>query len=224
MGTLWKIDQLSQLVAQALELASYEGQDSARVRAVPDVRTIRYYTTVGLLDRPQEMQGRTALYGRRHVLQLVAVKKLQAQGMSLVDVQQTLAGATNRKLMSIAGLTADFFERAEAELDRETTLKVKRQKNETVPAPATVRKFWTETPICSDVDHSQAESNVAPRAAVILPVQTGVSVVIDSLATAQLREDWINEVRPALELLREALDRARVTKDTSNTQRNDQAR
>ena len=104
MDYKWRIEQLSQLVSKALRAVTYDGQESGRVRDVPDVRTIRYYTTLGLLDRPLEMRGRTAYYGRRHVLQLVAIKRLQASGLSLVDVQETLAGAGDRELGRLADL------------------------------------------------------------------------------------------------------------------------
>lgn len=99
--SLWTIDELSAAVADALAV-DYAGPPSGRVREVPDRRTIRWYTTIGLLDRPAAMRGRTALYGRRHLLQLVAIKRLQAAGRSLADVQQVLLGATNRTLTRIA--------------------------------------------------------------------------------------------------------------------------
>ncbi len=65
LANLWTIDELGQQVARALSVG-YEGQSNSRVRDVPDRRTIRYYTTLGLIDRATRMCGRTALYGRRH--------------------------------------------------------------------------------------------------------------------------------------------------------------
>ncbi|HEX3588659.1 MAG TPA: MerR family transcriptional regulator [Pseudonocardiaceae bacterium] len=103
---LWTIDELSAGVADALA-AGYPGQSNGRVRDVPDRRTIRWYTTIGLLDRPAAMRGRTALYGRRHLLQLVAIKRLQADGRTLAAVQQELVGATDETLEDVAGLPAD---------------------------------------------------------------------------------------------------------------------
>ena len=99
----WTIDQLSAEVADALVI-DYPGPPSGRVREVPDRRTIRWYTTIGLLDRPAAMRGRTALYGRRHLLQLVAIKRLQANGYSLAAVQEELYGATDTTLTRIAQL------------------------------------------------------------------------------------------------------------------------
>src|SRR5215471_1357192 len=94
---LWTIAELGALAERALAV-DYPGQSNGQVRAVPDRRTIRYYTTLGLIDRPAQMRGRTALYGRRHLLQLVAIKRLQANGLSLQEVQQQLLGLSDTEL------------------------------------------------------------------------------------------------------------------------------
>jgi DNA-binding transcriptional MerR regulator len=99
----WTLDELAERVDAALAV-DYPGQSSGRVRAVPDRRAIRWYTTIGLIDRPVAHRGRTALYGPRHLLQLVAVKRLQADGMPLVAIQQELAGATDAQLTRVANL------------------------------------------------------------------------------------------------------------------------
>src|SRR5580700_2008194 len=94
---VWTLDELCAQVALALAV-DYAGAGNGRVRDLPDRRTIRYYTTLGLIDRPAEMRGRTALYGRRHLLQLVAIKRLQTQGQTLAELQQRLLGLSNRAL------------------------------------------------------------------------------------------------------------------------------
>src|SRR4029077_11353965 len=98
---LWTIDDLGTRAALALSV-NYEGAPNGRVRDVPDRRTIRYYTTLGLLDRPLEMRGRTALYGLRHLWQLVAIKRLQANGLALAEVQQRLLGLPDHALRDLA--------------------------------------------------------------------------------------------------------------------------
>jgi DNA-binding transcriptional MerR regulator len=109
---VWTIDDLGRAVEAALA-HGYEGAASARVRDVPDRRTIRYYTTLGLIDRPASMRGRTALYGERHLLQLVAIKRLQARGLSLAEVQAELAGLSTKRLRDVARIPEGFsFERA----------------------------------------------------------------------------------------------------------------
>ena len=101
----WTLDELAGRVETALAV-DYHGQASGRVRAVPDRRAIRWYTPSGLIDRPVAHRGRTALYGPRHLLQLVAVKRLQARGLPLVSIQQELAGATEAQLARVARLPA----------------------------------------------------------------------------------------------------------------------
>jgi len=101
----WTLDELAERVGTALAV-DYHGQASGRVRPVPDRRAIRWYTTIGLIDRPVAHRGRTALYGPRHLLQLVAVKRLQARGLPLVSIQQELAGATDTQLARVARVPA----------------------------------------------------------------------------------------------------------------------
>ena len=101
----WTLDELTERVGAALAV-DYPGQPSGRVRDLPDRRAIRWYTTIGLVDRPVAHRGRTALYGPRHLLQLAAVKRLQARGLPLVAIQQELAGATDAQLARVARLPA----------------------------------------------------------------------------------------------------------------------
>jgi DNA-binding transcriptional MerR regulator len=99
---LFRIDELAARAAAALGPSDAGNPGSGRVTPVPDRRMLRYYTTLGLLDRPAEVQGRVAYYGRRHLLQVVAVKRLQSEGLALAEVQQRLAGATTADLERIA--------------------------------------------------------------------------------------------------------------------------
>jgi DNA-binding transcriptional MerR regulator len=84
------MDELVERVREALA-AEYPGAPNGRVRDVPDRRAIRWYTTIGLVDRPLGMRGRTALYGPRHLQQLVTIKRWQAEGRSLAQIQADFA-------------------------------------------------------------------------------------------------------------------------------------
>ncbi len=123
---LWALDDLCLQVRRALAVG-YPGQASGRVREVPDRRTIRYYTTLGLIDRPAAWWLRTALYTVRHALQLAAIKHLQAQGLSLAEVQARLVGQTDQALRELARLPPDFTFEAPSE-DRRC------------------ERFWAKTP------------------------------------------------------------------------------
>lgn len=110
MEALYPINELRELVAAALAAIGYTPPESARVRAVPDTRTIRYYTTLGLIDRPTEMRGRTAFYSRRHVLQIVAIKKRQSEDRTLSDIQAELSGMPNADLQRLVRLSKQFWD------------------------------------------------------------------------------------------------------------------
>jgi DNA-binding transcriptional MerR regulator len=97
--TIAELAGASAVALDALGIAARNGQ----VRDRPDIRTIRYYGTLGLIDPPAEMTGRTARYGDRHLLQVLAVKAVQARGDSLADAQRTLVGASDEELRSTIG-------------------------------------------------------------------------------------------------------------------------
>ncbi|MEV3980160.1 helix-turn-helix domain-containing protein [Nonomuraea sp. NPDC049758] len=102
MSDTWTIGELAEHAARALRAGAQPV--NGRVRDVPGERLIRWYTTIGLVDPPLTRRGRIARYGRRHLLQLVAVKRMQAAGHSIAEIQTALAGATNATLASAAGL------------------------------------------------------------------------------------------------------------------------
>ncbi|GIH96503.1 MerR family transcriptional regulator [Planobispora siamensis] len=95
---------IGELVEHASAVLTPDGRLNGRVRDVPNERLVRWYATIGLLDPPLSRRGRVALYGRRHLLQLVAVKRRQAQGRSIAEIQVELAGATDRTLEEVARL------------------------------------------------------------------------------------------------------------------------
>src|SRR5215831_14796213 len=103
MDALLTLDELCSRVAGVLA-EDAPGVHNGRVREVPDRRTVRYYTTLGLVDRPTELRGRTAYYGRKHLLQLVAIKVLQARNLTLTQVQQHLLGLSEEELIQLIGL------------------------------------------------------------------------------------------------------------------------
>jgi DNA-binding transcriptional MerR regulator len=110
---MWTIDELVERVREALA-AEYSGATDGRVRDVPDRRAIRWYTTIGLVDRPLGMRGRTALYGPRHLRQLVAIKRRQAAGRSLSQIQAELTFVSDDDLVVLARVPDELVETAEA--------------------------------------------------------------------------------------------------------------
>src|SRR5216110_760185 len=100
---MFSLDDLSSEVAvQLAELGLLGAAPDARVSTAPDARTVRYYTTLGLLDRPR-IENRQARYGKRHVLQLISIKALQAMDMPLAEIQQRLYARSDSELENLVG-------------------------------------------------------------------------------------------------------------------------
>jgi DNA-binding transcriptional MerR regulator len=95
------LDDVVAAVERVLQDAGVDDRKpDGRVSAVPDARTVRYYTTLGLVDRPR-IVDREARYGQRHVLQLAAIKRMQAEGARLADVQRSLYGRSDAELQAL---------------------------------------------------------------------------------------------------------------------------
>ena len=122
------IDSLAAWGQQLIARLDWAMGDSKRVTWTPNPRLIRYYTTLGLLDRPAAFQGRTALYGPRHLLQVLAIKRLQLDGKTLEDIQPLLYGRGDEALAALLGLTLPLPE----------------------PAPTRPAAFWEEVPTPRD--------------------------------------------------------------------------
>ncbi len=108
---------LDELLAEVGQLVTSLGllgvQKDNRVSDLPDVRTVRYYTSLGLVDRPQ-IVGRQGIYGRRHILQLLAIKALQTLSLPLQEIQAKLYGLSD---LELEGLTAAIAGQRRAQSD-----------------------------------------------------------------------------------------------------------
>ena len=133
------IDALVRLVADALAHAGVE-QTNGQVSAAPTERTLRYYRTRGLLDPPVGHRGRTALYARHHVLQVLAIKRLQAAEVPLHEIQQRLVGRSDAELADIAGIDPSAIEEPTAVPGRGP------QSAGRPAAPPGSGLFWAERP------------------------------------------------------------------------------
>lgn len=119
---MWTIDEL---VAECSRVLASEPQPSGRVTDVPDLRTIRYYAALGLLDPPRAFAKKKGLYDERHLHQLLAIKRLQRGGLALAEIQKQLAGITDARLKTIAQTTEASTES---------------------PAPISRPRFWAHKP------------------------------------------------------------------------------
>jgi DNA-binding transcriptional MerR regulator len=74
------------------------------VTELPDERTVRYYLAEGLIPPAEEKQGTASVFGFRHLLQLLVVKKLQAEGLPIRAIRELVTGKTERQLERLLGV------------------------------------------------------------------------------------------------------------------------
>jgi DNA-binding transcriptional MerR regulator len=129
---------------------------SGQAGEIVSERNIRYYRTLGLIDAP-EGGG----YGEKHLLQLTAVRLLQAQGLPLRRIRELLYGRSLQELREIR-------RRGLAEAQRATTaIRV------TLPGQD---ELWRMIPLDEDfllVSRRGTTLTPTQREAVMLALQTG---------------------------------------------------
>jgi len=179
---------LSELVEEvAARIAQLPPPRNGQVRAVPDERTVRYYLTIGLLDRAVATRGRTSLFGKRHLAQVVAIKRLQTMGRSLAEIQALWPTMDDDTLARMSGVALD-------------------------PKPRAARKdFWRREPTIADGGTPQPPTQVVPR-----PIELRIELAPDvtltvSLADAGLDASDLGAIRAAAAPLLAELARRRPT-------------
>lgn len=100
--TLLTLPEFAAAAADAVE-ASGAAPDNRQAKAVPAERMVRYYTSRGLLPRPGN-RGRALTYGRTHLVRLVAIKRLQGQGLSLDEIAERLAAMSSDQVEELAAI------------------------------------------------------------------------------------------------------------------------
>ncbi len=81
-------------------------QERGTVSELPDERTVRYYLAEGLLAPAEEKQGTASVFGYLHLLQLLAVKTLQAQHLPIRKIRELVEERSERELERLLGVDA----------------------------------------------------------------------------------------------------------------------
>ena len=127
------IDQLLAASIQMLEQLGIEQDPQSRVSALPDLRSFRMYRSQKLIDDPNTKIGVAGDYGRKHVLQLVAIKAMQAQRLPLREIRTRLA---------------DMDESALEKWLSDSTATLPRTKTKTASTtPAQTTERWIQVPL-----------------------------------------------------------------------------
>ena len=97
-------------------------QERGTVTSVPDERTIRYYMSEGLIQTPGERQGTASVFNYLNLLQLLTVKKLQAEHLPIRKIRELVAGKSEQELELMLGVRGSSGKKTEAKRYLETLL------------------------------------------------------------------------------------------------------
>jgi DNA-binding transcriptional MerR regulator len=105
LSNVMELLTLAEFAAAAANAVQASGAvpDNRQAKPIPAERMVRYYTARGLLPRPGT-RGRALMYGRTHLIRLVAIKRLQGQGLSLDEIAERLDEMTAAEVQSLAAI------------------------------------------------------------------------------------------------------------------------
>lgn len=99
-NTVWSLDEFVDMVNTYLPQYLPTETSDARVTDKMSSRLIRYYATQGMLDEP-EKSGRNAQYTYQHLLQVVVVRRLLAEGYASGVIGQLATSKTVEELEAL---------------------------------------------------------------------------------------------------------------------------
>ena len=92
--------ELASAAAQQIRALVPE-QARGSVTEIPDERMVRYYISQRVLPEPLGKNGTASVYGYRHLLVLLVVKRLQAEFLPLAKIRSIIAESTVEDLERI---------------------------------------------------------------------------------------------------------------------------
>ena len=169
------------------------GLEQARgtVTSVPDERTIRYYMAEGLIQTPGEKHGTASLFSYLNLLQLLTVKKLQAEHLPIRKIRELVAGKSEQELELLLGVGS-----VAAKKSRETDAKRYLESLlATESAPLLEQAAAPQLPAPQMVDQSASWQRVEIEPGLELHIRSDYSPPPTSGKTKSLLEKAIHRLR-----------------------------
>jgi DNA-binding transcriptional MerR regulator len=177
------------------------GLEQARgtVTSVPDERTIRYYMAEGLIQTPEEKQGTASVFGYLNLLQLVTVKKLQAEHLPIRKIRELVAGKSEQELetlLGVGGASGKKSRDSEAKRYLESLL-APAQMDSAPPAqpPAAMGARQSASPTSQELDQSASWQRVEIEPGLELHIRSDYSPPATTGKTRSLLEKAIHRLR-----------------------------
>lgn len=96
----WSLEDFVQIVNTLLPQYLPTQKAHSRVREAISPRLVRHYTSLGAMDEPLK-EGRYAAYTYRHLLQLLVVRQLMAQGYGASAIDTLVVSHSNEELEAL---------------------------------------------------------------------------------------------------------------------------
>jgi DNA-binding transcriptional MerR regulator len=161
-------------------------QQRGTVTSVPDERTIRYYLAEGLIQTPEEKQGTASVFSYLNLLQLLTVKKLQAEHLPIRKIRELVAGKSEQELETLLGVRSPSGKKTEAKRYLESLL---------APAPAAPPPMETTAAPTQDFAASHSWQRVEIEPGLELHVRSDYSPPATTGKTRSLLERAIHRLR-----------------------------
>ena len=161
-------------------------QQRGTVTSVPDERTIRYYLAEGLIQTPEEKQGTASVFSYLNLLQLLTVKKLQAEHLPIRKIRELVAGKSEQELETLLGVRGPSGKKTEAKQYLESLL---------APAPSAPPQQMAAAPPPQQLDASPSWQRVEIEPGLELHVRSDYSPPATTGKTRSLLEKAIHKLR-----------------------------
>ena len=130
----WSADEFVDVVNRLLPDFLPEDSSSSRVRDEVNLRLVRHYTSLGMLDEPFK-DGKKAVYRYRHLLQMLLVRRMLSQGYGSAAIEAFPRQQTDSQLYRLITGQLELAVRSNPALDYLEALR-KRSGISPVAAPA----------------------------------------------------------------------------------------
>ena len=180
------LPEFARVGGQILDKLQLE-QQRGTVTSVPDERTIRYYLAEGLIQTPEEKQGSASVFSYLHLLQLLTVKKLQAEHLPIRKIRELVAGKGEPEFETLLGVRGPSGKKTEAKRYLESLLAAG------PAAPPTARAASAPPP--QQLDASPSWQRVEIEPGLELHIRSDYSPPATTSKTRSLLERAIHRLR-----------------------------
>ena len=172
------------------------GLEQARgtVTSVPDERTIRYYMAEGLIQTPGEKQGTASLFSYLNLLQLLTVKKLQAEHLPIRKIRELVAGKSEHELEMLLGVGSVAAKKSR-ETDAKRYLESLLAPESAAPPPTMLAAATPPPPPTQKFDQSASWQRIEIEPGLELHIRSDYSPPAASGKTKSLLEKALHRLR-----------------------------